>query len=94
MRPIRLPLPTARLTAETERSLAGYMWADNERLIFSKDTAGVENYQLYGVRPDGSDLRAYTAFEGVRSGIISCFSRFASTTRGRASASFSMSVST
>lgn len=71
VRPIDRPDAEAvRLTAETERSLAGYMWADNERLIFSKDTAGDENYQLYGVRPDGSDLRAYTAFEGVRSGII------------------------
>ena len=71
VRPIDRPDAEAvRLTAETERSLAGYMWADNERLIFSKDTAGDENYQLYGVRPVGSDLRAYTAFEGVRSGII------------------------
>ncbi len=71
VRPIDRPDAEAvRLTAETERSLAGYMWADNERLIFSKDTAGDENYQLYGVRLDGSDLRAYTAFEGVRSGII------------------------
>ena len=59
-----------RLTSETERSVAGYMWADNERLLFMKDTAGDENYQLYGVRRDGSDLRAYTAFPGVRTSLI------------------------
>lgn len=59
-----------RLTSETERSVAGYMWADNERLLFMKDTAGNENYQLYGVRRDGTDLRAYTAFEGVRTSLI------------------------
>ena len=59
-----------RLTNETERSVAGYMWADNERLLFMKDTAGDENYQLYGVRRDGSDLRAYTAFPGVRTSLI------------------------
>ncbi len=59
-----------RLTNETERSVAGYMWADNERLLFMKDTAGDENYQLYGVRRDGTDLRAYTAFEGVRTSLI------------------------
>ncbi len=35
-----------------------------------KDTAGDENYQLYGVRRDGTDLRAYTAFEGVRTSLI------------------------
>ncbi len=59
-----------RLTSETERSVAGYMWADNERLLFMKDTAGDENYQLYGVRRDGTDLRAYTAFEDVRTSLI------------------------
>lgn len=59
-----------RLTSETERSVAGYMWADNERLLFMKDTAGDENYQLYGVRRDGSDIRAYTAFPGVRTSLI------------------------
>ncbi len=59
-----------RLTSETERSVAGYMWADNERLLFMKDTAGDENYQLYGVRRDGTYLRAYTAFEGVRTSLI------------------------
>ena len=59
-----------RITHETQRSVAGYMWADNERLLFIKDTAGDANDQLYGVRRDGSDERAYTAFEGVRTSII------------------------
>ncbi len=59
-----------RITSETERSVAGYMWADNQRLLYMKDTAGDENYQLYGVKRDGSDERAYTAFEGVRTSLI------------------------
>lgn len=59
-----------RITSETERSLAGYMWADNERLLFMKDTGGDENYRLYGVNLDGSDLRAYTDFPGVRTTLI------------------------
>lgn len=59
-----------RVTSETERSVAGYMWADNQRLLFMKDTAGDENYQLYGVKRDGTDLRAYTAFPGVRTSLI------------------------
>ncbi len=59
-----------RITGETERSVAGYMWADNERLLFMKDTAGDENYQLFGVNLDGSDLRAYTDFPGVRTSLI------------------------
>ena len=61
---------TVRLTSETARSVAGYMWATNERILFMKDTAGDENYQLYGVNLDGSDLRAYTAFSGVRTTLI------------------------
>lgn len=59
-----------RITNETERSVAGYMWADNQRLLYMKDTAGDENYQLYGVHRDGSDDRAYTAFDGVCTSLI------------------------
>ncbi len=59
-----------RLTSETERSIAGYMWADNERILYVKDSGGDENYQLYGVRTDASDVRAYTDFPGVRTTII------------------------
>ncbi len=59
-----------RVTSETERSLAGYMWADNGRLLFMKDTGGDENYRLFGVNLDGTDLRAYTDFPGVRTTLI------------------------
>ena len=59
-----------RLTSETDRSLGGYLWADNERLIYAKDEGGDENYHLFGIRRDGSDERAYTNFSGVRAGII------------------------
>ena len=59
-----------RITSETLRSVAGYMWADNERVLFIKDTGGDENYQLFGVNLDGSDLRGYTDIPGVRTSII------------------------
>lgn len=59
-----------RITSETERSIAGYMWADNRRLLFMKDTAGDENYRLYGVNLDGTDMKGYTDFPGVRTSII------------------------
>jgi dipeptidyl aminopeptidase/acylaminoacyl peptidase len=59
-----------RLTSETERDIAGYFWANNNRLLFLKDTGGDENYQLYGVDTDGENLKALTAFEGVRTTII------------------------
>ena len=59
-----------QLTAETERDLAGYFWANNNRILFLKDTGGDENYHLYGVDIDGSNLKALTAIEGVRTLII------------------------
>ncbi len=59
-----------RITSETERSLAGSLWANDHRLLFMKDCGGDENYKLFGIDLDGSDLRAYTDFEGVRTQII------------------------
>ena len=59
-----------RITSETQRSIAGYMWASNSRLLFMKDNAGDENFQLCGVNLDGKDFIAYTDFPGVRTTII------------------------
>lgn len=61
---------SVRLTSETERSVSGYMWAENDRILFMKDVGGDENFRLFGIRPDGTDLRAYTDFEGVRTVLI------------------------
>lgn len=59
-----------RITAETERDIAGYMWANNNRLLYVKDTGGDENFQLFGINLDGTGERAYTAIPGVRTQII------------------------
>lgn len=61
---------TIRITSETERDIAASMWAGNNRILFVKDTGGDENYQLYGVDIDGSDLKSYTNFPKVRTNII------------------------
>lgn len=61
---------TIRITSETERDIAASMWAGNNRILFVKDTGGDENYQLYGVNIDGSDLKSYTNFPNVRTQII------------------------
>jgi dipeptidyl aminopeptidase/acylaminoacyl peptidase len=58
------------ITSETERDIAGYLWANNKRILYLKDTGGDENFQLYGVNIDGSDLKGLTAFDGVRTQII------------------------
>lgn len=59
-----------QITSETERDIAGYLWANNNRILFLKDTGGDENFQLYGVNIDGSDLKGLTVFEKVRTELI------------------------
>lgn len=55
-----------RITSEKDRDIAGYFWKGNNRILFLKDTGGDENFQLYGVNSDGSDLKGLTVFEKVR----------------------------
>lgn len=59
-----------RITSETARDIAGYLWKGDNRILFLKDTGGDENYHLYGVNIDGSEQKGLTVFEKVRTGII------------------------
>lgn len=59
-----------RVTAATERDIAGYMWANNERLVFVQDKGGDENFKLYAVNLDGSDQKTLTPFDSVQVQII------------------------
>ncbi len=59
-----------RLTSETDRDIAGYFWPNNDQILFVRDDGGNENYKLYGVNIDGSDLVCFTDYEGVRTQII------------------------
>ena len=59
-----------RITGATERDIAGYFWANNNRIAYVQDTAGDENFRLYAVNIDGSDLKELTPFEKVRVGLI------------------------
>ena len=59
-----------RLTSDTARSIMGYFWGNNSRILFLKDTGGDENYKLFGVNVDGSNLIALTDFPKVRTDVI------------------------
>jgi len=59
-----------RVTHATERDIAGYMWADDERIVFAQDRAGDENYRLYAVGRDGSNPLDLTPFEGVKCDLV------------------------
>ncbi|MBU0486591.1 MAG: S9 family peptidase [Bacteroidetes bacterium] len=59
-----------RLTSETERDVAGYFWGSDNRILFLKDSGGDENYKLFGVNADGTNLIGLTDFEGVLTQVI------------------------
>jgi dipeptidyl aminopeptidase/acylaminoacyl peptidase len=59
-----------RITSATERDVAGFIWANNERIAYVQDTAGDENFRLYAVNIDGSGFQELTPFEKVRVGIV------------------------
>ncbi|MFT5147952.1 MAG: dipeptidyl aminopeptidase/acylaminoacyl peptidase, partial [Flavobacteriales bacterium] len=59
-----------QITFETDRDISGYMWANDDRILFLKDTGGDENFKLFGINPDGTNLIGLTDFDGVRTQII------------------------
>jgi dipeptidyl aminopeptidase/acylaminoacyl peptidase len=59
-----------RLTSETARDIAGYFWANDDRILYLKDSGGDENFSLYGVNIDGSNMMALTEIKNVRTQII------------------------
>jgi len=59
-----------RLTSDTARDIAGFFWGNNDRILYLKDTGGDENYKLFGVNIDGSNLIGLTDFDKVRTEII------------------------
>jgi len=61
---------TIQLTTEKDRDISGYFWKNPTRIVFLKDTGGDENFKLYGVNIDGSNLQCFTDFPKVRTEII------------------------
>lgn len=65
-----------RLTSETDRDIAGYFWKSPTRILYLRDTGGDENFRLYGVNVDGSNLVCFTDFPKVRTEIINTLEDF------------------
>ena len=59
-----------RLTSEKDRDISGYFWKNANRIVYLKDTGGDENFKLYGVNIDGSNLQCFTDFPKVRTEIL------------------------
>ncbi len=59
-----------RAIEEKEELVRGYGWVNNNRLVYAMDTGGDENYHIYAVNLDGSDLKDLTPFDGVQANIL------------------------
>lgn len=59
-----------RITEVTDRDIAGYMWANENRILYLKDNGGDENFALYAVNLDGTDPLALTAIDSVRTRLL------------------------
>jgi len=58
-----------RAIEEKEELVRDYGWINNERLYFAMDKGGDENYHIYAVNLDGSNLKDMTPFDGVTASI-------------------------
>ncbi len=61
---------TIRITEQLDRDIAGYFWANDNRLVYLKDDNGDENFYIVAVDANGENLIALTKEEGVRTQII------------------------
>jgi dipeptidyl aminopeptidase/acylaminoacyl peptidase len=60
----------SRVTEVRERDIAGYLWVSDDRLVYTLDQGGDENFHLYGIDRDGSALRDLTPYEETRAGVV------------------------
>ncbi|WP_350287137.1 S9 family peptidase [uncultured Croceitalea sp.] len=51
---------------EKEELVRGYGWINNKRLVYLMDQGGDENYHVYAVNLDGTELKDLTPFDGVQ----------------------------
>jgi dipeptidyl aminopeptidase/acylaminoacyl peptidase len=61
---------SVRVTAAQSRDIMYYFWANDSRLVYIQDKAGDENFKLYAVNSDGTNLAELTPFDGVRVSVI------------------------
>jgi len=59
-----------RITGEEDRDISDYFWANDNRILFLKDTNGDENFKLYAIDKDGKNPKSLTPFDNVNTQIV------------------------
>ena len=59
-----------QVTFEDQRSIGGYIWVNDTRILYAKDENGNEDFKLYAVNIDGSDRNCLTCYPNVRATLI------------------------
>jgi dipeptidyl aminopeptidase/acylaminoacyl peptidase len=54
-----------RVTNAADRDITTYFWKGNDKILYLQDTGGDEDFKLYSVNKDGTNLKALTPFEKV-----------------------------
>lgn len=57
---------TVRLTSLTDRDISNFTWKTNDRILYSKDKDGDENWHLFVASTDGKMTKELTPFPNVR----------------------------
>lgn len=55
---------------EKEELIRDYFWINNERLAYTMDKGGNENYQIFATNLDGSNTINLTPYDGVKAAIL------------------------
>jgi hypothetical protein len=59
-----------RLTAETQRDIAGYFWKGNDHILYVKDFGGDENFHVVSVYVRSGKVKDLTPLQKVRASIV------------------------
>lgn len=59
-----------QITTVTDRDLSGFFWANDERLIYVRDSEGDENFHLFSVTIEGKNVIDLTPFDKVKVDMI------------------------
>ncbi|MFH0733380.1 MAG: S9 family peptidase [bacterium] len=59
-----------KITNAKERDIAGYFWKGDNKIVYVQDSKGDENFHLFSVNIDGTNLIDLTPFEKVKVEIL------------------------